>query len=122
MCQHALTKILNLSQRFIKSLHQPTKPHGLVGKFPNRKKGNKEVHDSIYAFIDWLKEDIDEHIATRYVRYITGTTTRDNDDEKAFVPHHISKHQYYEQWCFEHGSIVTRKLLDMTSYTTSYEY
>ena len=36
ICQHALANIINLSQRFIKSLHQPTKPHGLVDKFPNR--------------------------------------------------------------------------------------
>ena len=36
--QHALEEILNVSQSFVKLLHQPTKPHGLVGKFPNRQK------------------------------------------------------------------------------------
>ena len=39
--QHALSNILNVYQRFIKSLHQPTKPHGLVGQFPNRQKVKK---------------------------------------------------------------------------------
>ena len=41
ICQHFLSNILNVSQRFIKSLHQPTRPHGLVGQFPNIQKGNK---------------------------------------------------------------------------------
>ena len=41
VCQHALANILNVSQRFVKLLHLPTKPHGNVGQFPNRQKGNK---------------------------------------------------------------------------------
>ena len=41
ICQHALANILNVYQSFIKLLHQSTKPHGPVGNFPNRKKGNK---------------------------------------------------------------------------------
>ena len=49
-------------------------------------------------------------------------TTRDDYDEKVFLPHHTSKHQYCEQWCFEHRYIVTKKHLDMTSYNTSSEY
>ena len=39
--QHALANIINVSQRFIKSLHQSTKPHRLVGQFPNRQRGKK---------------------------------------------------------------------------------
>ena len=68
ICQHDLANILNVSKRFIKSLHQPTKPHGLVGKFTNRQKRNKEAYDYINAFLYRLKEDIGEPIATRYVR------------------------------------------------------
>ena len=34
--QHLLANIINVSQLFIKLLHQPTKPHGLVGHFTNR--------------------------------------------------------------------------------------
>ena len=34
--QHALANILNVSQRFIKLLHQPTETNGLVGQFSNR--------------------------------------------------------------------------------------
>ena len=33
--QHTLENILNVSQEFTTSLHQPTKSHGLVGQFPN---------------------------------------------------------------------------------------
>ena len=36
ICQHALANILNVSQRFIKSLRQPTKPHGIVSQFLNK--------------------------------------------------------------------------------------
>ena len=60
--QHALVNILNVSQRFIKSLHQPTKPHGLVGQFPNRQKESKYEYDSIDAFLYKLKENIGETI------------------------------------------------------------
>ena len=56
--QHSIATILNVSQRFIKSLHQPKKPHGLVGQFTNRQKLDKELYDSIDAFIRQLKEDI----------------------------------------------------------------
>ena len=49
-------------------------------------------------------------------------TTRDDDDKKVFLPYHTSNHQYYAQWCFEHGSIVTEKHVGVTSYTTSAEY
>ena len=56
ICQHALANILNVYQRFIKSLHQPTKPHGLVGQFPNIQKVSKEVYDYIDAFLRRLKE------------------------------------------------------------------
>ena len=41
ICQHALANILNVSESFVKSLHQPTKPHGIVGNFPNRQNENK---------------------------------------------------------------------------------
>ena len=53
--QHDLANILNLSQIFVKLLHQPTKPHGLVGQFPNRHKGNKEACGSIDSFFRQLK-------------------------------------------------------------------
>ena len=98
ICQHFPANILNVSQRLIKSLHQPMKPHELVGQFPNRYKGNKEFYDSIYAFRNQLKEGIGEHITNRYVKYITGMTTRDDDSDKVFLPHHSSNHQYYAQW------------------------
>ena len=67
ICQHALENILNVSKKSIKSLHQLTKPHELVGQFPNRHKGNKEAYDSIDYFLHQLKEDNDEPIATIYV-------------------------------------------------------
>ena len=67
-------------KRFINSLHQPTKPHGLVGKFPNRHKVNKELYDYIDDFLRLLKEAVREPIATRYVIEITVTTTRDECD------------------------------------------
>ena len=38
ICQYALANILNLSQGFIKLLHQPIKPHRLDGQFPNKQK------------------------------------------------------------------------------------
>ena len=44
VCQHTIANILNLSQRFIKLMHQPTKPHGLVGQFPNIYRGGKEAY------------------------------------------------------------------------------
>ena len=55
ICQHALENILNISQRFIKLLNQPTKPHGLVGQFPYREKENKEAYDSIDNFLHRYK-------------------------------------------------------------------
>ena len=76
----------------------------------------------LMIFVRQLKEDISEPIAKRYFREITGMTTRDEYDEKVFLPHHTSKHQYYAQWCFERRSIVTKKHLGMTSYTTTAEY
>ena len=36
--QHSLANILYVSQRFIKLIQQPKKPHLLVGHFPNRQK------------------------------------------------------------------------------------
>ena len=53
--QHTLENILNVSKRFIKLLHQPTKPHGLFRQFPNKQKRNKEAYDSIDAFLHQLK-------------------------------------------------------------------
>ena len=117
--QNSLANILNLPQRFIKFLHQQTKPHKLVGQFPNKQKGNKETYDSIDDFLHMLKDYIGEPIATRYVRDITGMITRDNNNKKVFFPHHRSKYQYYEPWCFEHGYLVTKKYLGMTNHTTS---
>ena len=49
----------------------------------------------LMIFIHQLKEDIGEHIATRYVRDINVMTTRHDDDEKVFFPHHTSKQHYY---------------------------
>ena len=98
ICQHALANIVNVSERFIKSLHQQTKPHVLFGRFPNRQKGNKEVYGYILGFTCRLKEDIGEPTATRYVREITSMTTRDEEFKKVFIPHHTSKHHYYVQW------------------------
>ena len=63
--QHSLANILTVSQRFVKLLHLPTKPRGLVGQFPNGQKGNKEAYGSIDDFLHQLKEDIGEAIATR---------------------------------------------------------
>ena len=108
--QHAFANILNAYQGLIKSLHQLTKPHGLVCRFPNRHKENKEVYEYIDAFLNKLKEDIGEPIATRYVRDITGMTTRDDNDGKVFLAHHTSNHQCYAQWCFECGSIVIKQI------------
>ena len=101
--QHALENILNVFQWFIKSLHQPTKSHGLVGQFPNRQKGNKEVYDYFNAFIHQLREDIGEPITTRYIREINSMTTIYDNYDKVFLPHHTSKHKYCTQWCFERG-------------------
>ena len=120
--QHALANILNVSQRFIKSLCQPTKPYGHVGQFPNRQKWNKEAYDYIDYFIHQWKEDIGKPIANIYVREITGMTTRYDNDDSVFLPYHTSNHQYYAQWCFQRGSIFTKKHLGMTSYTTWAEY
>ena len=97
ICHHYLANILNIYQSFIKSLHQPTKPHSLFGQFPKRHKGNKEAYDSIDDFTHLLKDNIGETIATRYVRDITGMITRYDNYEKVFLPHHTSKHQYYAQ-------------------------
>ena len=49
-------------------------------------------------------------------------TTIYEDDDKVFLPHHNSKHQYYAHWYFDCGSIVKEKNLGMTSYTPSSEY
>ena len=49
----------------------------------------------LMIFIHQLKEDIGEHIATRYVRDITGTTKRDDNKKKLFLPHHTSNNKYY---------------------------
>ena len=108
--QHYLANIINSYQRLINSLHQLTKPHGLVCRFPNRHKGNKEVYEYIDAFINKLKEDIGEPIAKRYVRDITNMTTRDDKDGKVFLAHHTSNHQCYAQCCFECGSIVVKNI------------
>ena len=93
ICQYALENILNVSQRFIKSLHQPTKPHGLVGQFPNRQKESKYEYDSIDAFLYKLKENIGETIEKIYVRYITGITTIYDNNKKVLIQHHTLKHQ-----------------------------
>ena len=39
--QHALSNIINVSQMFIKLLHQKTKPNGLVVQLTNGQNGNK---------------------------------------------------------------------------------
>ena len=106
--QYSLANILNLFQRFIKLLHQPMKPHGLIDQFPNRQKGNKESYYSIDDFLHRLKDYIGETIAKIYVWDITGMTTRDDDGDKVFLPYHTSKHQYCVQCYFERGCIVTK--------------
>ena len=80
ICQHSIENILNVSQRFIKLIHWPTKPHRLFGQFPNRQKVNKKGYDYIDAFLCQLKEDIGEPIVTRYVRDIIGMTTINYDN------------------------------------------
>ena len=120
ICQHALEDIIHVSQRFIKLLHQPAKPHKIIGEFTNSQNGNKESYDYIDDFLSLLKEDIDEPITTRYLRNITDNTTIYDNDEKVFLPHHNSKQQYHAQFCFERRSIVTKK--SMTSYNKSTEY
>ena len=97
ICQHALENILNVSQGFIKLLHQPTKTHGSVGHSPNRHNGNKEAYDSIDTFLHRLKNDIGVPIATRYVKKITGMTT-DYNNKNLFLPYHTSNNQYCTQW------------------------
>ena len=92
ICQHSIENILNISERFVKSPHQPTKRHGLVGQFPNRQKGKKEAYDSIDDFLHILKEDIGEPITKRYIIEFTGVTKIDDDNENVFLPHHTSKH------------------------------
>ena len=98
----------------ISKVHQVASPnkksHGIVGWFPDIHKGNKEVYDSIDAFIHQLKEDIGETISTIHVRDITGITTIDDNNNKLFLPHHTSKHQYYAQWFFERVSIIVKKI------------
>ena len=91
-------------------IHQPTKPHGLVGQFPNKQKGNKEAYDYIDDFVHRLKEDIGETIVTRYYREITRMTTIDEKNKKVSLQHQTSKHQYYAHWCFERGYIVTKNI------------
>ena len=95
--QDALANILNVYQKFIKSLHQQTKPHWHVVQFPRRHKVNKESYDYIDTFIHQLKDYIGEPISTRYVREITGMIKRYDNNEKVFLPHHTSNHQYYAQ-------------------------
>ena len=92
ICQHALENILNVSQGFIKFLHQLTKPHGIFGQFPNIQKENKEAYNYNDGFIHLLKEDNVEHIAAIYFRDVTDMTTRNDYNEKVFLPHHTSKH------------------------------
>ena len=77
--QHALANILNLSQIFIKSLHQSTKQHRLVGRFTNIQKGNKEAYDSIDYFLRRLKDDIGKPILKRYFIEIPGMTAINDD-------------------------------------------
>ena len=110
ICQHSLANIINVSQRFTNSLHQPTEQYALVGRFPNIQKGNKEASGSIDSFLHQLKKDVGEPIATRYVRDITGMTTIHDDYEKVFLPHLTLNHQYYAQWCFDHVSIVQNNI------------
>ena len=76
-------------------LQQPTKPHEIVGHFPNRQKGNRLAYDSIDDFLHQLKEGIGEPIATIYVIDITSMTTRYDDDKKVLLTHHTSKQHYY---------------------------
>ena len=66
----------------------PTKSHGLVGKFPNRQKGNKTLYDSIYDYLHRLNENIGEPIATIYVIEITGMTTRYKYNRRALLQNH----------------------------------
>ena len=89
--------------KFFSKIHQvatPKKTCGILSQFPNRQKGNKESYDYIGAFIHQLKEYIGEHIATRYIKCITGMKIGDYDNKKVLHSHHTSKHQYYEQWYF----------------------
>ena len=108
ICQHALANILNVSQWFIKLLHQPTKPHVIFCQFPNIQQVNKEAYDSIDAFSHQLKDYIGEPIARIYFRDITNMTTRYDDEEKVFFPHRNSDNQYYAQWCFQRGYVVSK--------------
>ena len=110
ICPHALSNILNVSQRFIKLLYQPKKPHWLFGHFPNIQNGDNEAYDYIDAFLNQLKEYIGEPIAARYVIEITDMTTWDDDNNTVLLPHHPLKHQYYAQWCIERGSIITKNI------------
>ena len=39
--QHYLANIINVSQGFIKLIHKPTKPHGIIGNFTRRQNINR---------------------------------------------------------------------------------
>ena len=71
ICQHSLANILYVSQRFIKLLHQPTKPLELVVLFTKRQRGNKDAYNYLDTFLHQIKADIGEPISTRYVIIIS---------------------------------------------------
>ena len=117
-CPCKYSKCISKVHQVATPTNKTTRTHWTVS---NRHKGNKEAYDPIDDFIHRLKENIGEPIVTRYSREITGITTRYEDGEKVFLPHHNLKHCYYTQYGFELGSIFTNKI-GMTIYTTSSEY
>ena len=108
VCQNAIQNIFNIGVKKWNSSTEPTEHplhHGLknkTGSESNRGKGNKEVHESLHAFFEELKKE-STPFATRIIRDVTGTTTRDDDLDAICLPPHMSKHRCYAQWCWSRG-------------------
>lgn len=69
--------------------------HGLrdrAGLQANKTMELREVHQSLHAFFENLKEE-GVPFAMRVIREETGTTTRDENPGEMCLPSHMSKHR-----------------------------
>ena len=71
----------------------------------NRWKSAYDCRPDVVAFLEDLKQNYSEPTATRFVRLVTGTSLRD-DQEVFELPPSYTKRKLYERYCFERGHKV----------------
>eukprot|EP00957_Ditylum_brightwellii_P209112 15360387-Ditylum_brightwellii.AAC.2 len=119
VCQNAMFGVLYIGRVKFESIKQGKTEHGLkncVGTASCRGKKAVDWREYLKQYFEGLKSNECTPFATRVIRELTGTTTRDDDPDNVALPPHMGKRKVYERWCYERGWVAKRKQKALSSY------